>query len=412
MSPEQRLERVTERDRALAKLCKRVRVLTELSWPAAMETDFLSAWEKGDPKLPEPPPIEGPPEGLVEALHTFAQGCDVEDPLERFLRDTAESHALAARLLGAAGTPEFATLSVALFGQPEDAVHPGAPSTLSAARHFIERTRGFAGPEPEGELTAEEVQLRLQADIDRYFQEPLPVQLHEELSGKATAGATRVRVRIGARFTAAGVAQLLQHEALVHAATKRAGRDQPVLSTLGLSSPRTTEAQEGLATFAEMITDAMDIARLRRIALRPIAVHMAQEGADFIQVFEFFLAEGQSAGESFNSARRVFRGGDPRGRVAFTKDTLYLRGLVSVHTFLRKACEARRHTLPKVLFAGRMTLGDALALEPYFEDGTLRMPEVLPDWVRNERCLAAYLTWSVFTDQIRLAEVDLGDFSG
>ena len=36
----------------------------------------------------------------------------------------------------------------------------------------------------------------------------------------------------------------------------------------GLGAPRTTRTQEGLATFAEIITGAIDISRLRRIALR------------------------------------------------------------------------------------------------------------------------------------------------
>ncbi|MCB9745219.1 MAG: DUF1704 domain-containing protein [Alphaproteobacteria bacterium] len=410
MSPEARRERVIEKDRAVAKVAKRVKVLTLLSWPTAVEARFLASWEAGAPELPEPPPVEVQYDGVIRDLEALRKELDTAHPLEAFLDRTAESHVLAARMLEEAGTQGFRAHSVALFGAPRDRLHPGAPTAVEAARHFAERTQAFAGPEPEGNVTAEALMPQLQAAIDLHFHGDLPVELTADLSGKATAGSTRVRLRQGATFTPAALQQLLQHEALVHAATKRAGKAQPVLSTLGLSSPRTTEAQEGLATFAEMISDAMDIARLRRIALRPIAVQMALDGADFIQVFRFFLDEGQCPSESFHSAQRVFRGGDVRGGVAFTKDTLYLRGLVGVHTFLRKACEAHRHRLPQILFAGRMTLGDALALEPFFEDGTLEMPTVMPDWVRNAECLAAYLTWSVFTDQIQLGEVKLDDF--
>ena len=46
---------------------------------------------------------------------------------------------------------------------------------------------------------------------------------------------------------------------------------------MSLGSPRTTKTQEGLATFAELITSSIDLARLRRIALRIPAVHMGLE---------------------------------------------------------------------------------------------------------------------------------------
>ena len=75
----------------------------------------------------------------------------------------------------------------------------------------------------------------------------------------------------------------------------------------------------------------MDLSRLRRLALRIIAVKHVIEGADFVEVFRFFLRAGQSEDESARSAARVFRGGDPHGGIAFTKDVVYLHGLIGVH---------------------------------------------------------------------------------
>src|SRR5690606_24059451 len=138
--------------------------------------------------------------------------------------------------------------------------------------------------------------------------------------------------------------QLIEHEGFVHTATALNGRAQPVLGCMGLSAPRTTLTQEGIATLAELTTRSIDIARLRRLALRTVAIHHALEGADFLEVFRFFLENGQSEDESAHSAMRVFRGGDVRGRVVFTKDVVYLGGLFAVHTFLRKAiAESRPH---------------------------------------------------------------------
>ena len=81
-----------------------------------------------------------------------------------------------------------------------------------------------------------------------------------------------------------------------------------MLPSLALSSPRITATQEGLATFAEQITGSIDIERMKRISLRIEAVAMALDGADFIEVFRYFLDAGQSRSDSFTSAQRVFRG--------------------------------------------------------------------------------------------------------
>src|SRR3546814_4248108 len=83
---------------------------------------------------------------------------------------------------------------------------------------------------------------------------------------------------------------------------------------------------------------------MKRVSLRIEAIAMALEGAGFIDVFRYFLDAGQSAEESFASAQRVFRGVPLDGGCAFTKDAVYLRGLVGVHTFFRWALRSEEHT--------------------------------------------------------------------
>jgi uncharacterized protein (TIGR02421 family) len=188
------------------------------------------------------------------------------------------------------------------------------------------------------------------------------------------------------------------------------GRRQPYLKSLGLGAPRTTGTQEGLATFAELITATMDLTRLRRIALRIRAINVAVEGGDFIDVFRFFMDAGQSHKESFQSTARIFRGGDVRGRWVFTKDVVYLKGLVSVHTFLRKAIEMRKIDFPRYLFIGRIALGDILSLEELITSGFIAAPLYIPRWVANREGLAAYLSYSVFSNRLDLSSIRLSDF--
>ncbi len=60
--------------------------------------------------------------------------------------------------------------------------------------------------------------------------------------------------------------------------------------------------------------------------------------------------------------------------LAFTKDTVYLRGLVSVHTFFRHMLAEDRLQVCRWLFAGKMSLADAIAFAPLFEAGVLKPP--------------------------------------
>ena len=132
---------------------------------------------------------------------------------------------------------------------------------------------------------------------------------------------------------------------------------------------------------------------------------MAMEGADFIQVFKYFLDAGQSEVESFASAQRVFRGVPATGGAAFTKDTVYLRGLIGVHTFFRWALREDRLRLCRLLFAGKMTVEDVQDLEPLFADGTLAGPRWLPHWVARANGLAGVLAFSLFANRIRLDRI-------
>src|SRR5690606_34041065 len=200
--------------------------------------------------------------------------------------------------------------------------------------------------------------------------------------------------------------QLLQHEAFVHSLSALNGRQQPVLGSLALSSPRATATQEGLATYAEQITGSIDISRMKRLSLRIEAVAIALEGADFIEVFRYFLDSGQSPEEGFASAQRVFRGVPTTGGAAFTKDAVYLRGLVGVHTFFRWAMRQRQLRLCRWLFAGKMTLVDVQRFAPLFESGVLLPPRWMPRWIARANGLAGMLAFSLFANQIRLDAID------
>ncbi|KJZ46253.1 MULTISPECIES: flavohemoglobin expression-modulating QEGLA motif protein [Pseudomonas] len=406
---------LSELDAALPGLTRKIRVLDALSWPDGVEEDFLAKWRGGRAELPR---VELQPRDHsadIAALETFISQCDVGHPAGNYLAMTARSYATAGHMLGAIGTPAFTQYSSALYRRPDFYYTRLQLSMLDAARFFLKTTDALLGgariPPCPAEIPAKAFAAWIQPELDRFFGVgQITVVLDPNLAAKAIAGSSRIRLRASALFSELDKQQLLQHEAFVHVATAQNGARQPNLTSLGLGAPRTTQTQEGIATLAELFTGSMDINRLRRLALRVLAVQQALEGADFIQVFEGFLAAGQTEEESFRSTQRVFRGADLRGGSAFTKDAAYLTGLLGVHTLLRIAIRDNRPELVGHLFAGRLSLGDTVRLAPLFESGWLKGPVYLPAWASDLRLLAANLAFSAFIAQIKLDVLDLDVF--
>ncbi len=409
------LARFTELDRKLVAAAKPIKILTTLSWDEERSTAFVKSWRAGKPRIPR---VEyTPPDHRenIKELKAIMAEADQRHPIGNYIYQTAESYVTAARLIGAVGTPLFTELSIELYGKPSDAIGLNQLSSLQAADYFIESTRDFVSAYKinDGEycIPAEQAAETLRKELVPFFKHhKIEIIVDPKLASKAAAGPKRVRLRDATCFSAHDLPQLVHHEGYVHMLTALNGMAQENLPSLGLGSPRTTATQEGIATFAELFTSSIDLNRLERIALRIHGIQMALDGADFIEVFKYFLAAGQEDTESFQSAARIFRGGNPKGGVVFTKDCVYLRGLIFTHTFLRKAIQANKFHYAEHLFAGRFTLADIVQLEPFFATGFIKNPLYEPPWLENRKCLAAYLCYSVFANKINLANITLADF--
>jgi len=409
-----RLEELSQRVRDLGLS---VRVLARISWSEQVIDGFVASWRRRNPVLPS---VDQRPD--PELAHIASQLDDVvaeigrtDDPVLSFLVRTASSYGDAARLVNSAGTYEFHRWTTQLYGDPSKTL-PGATIT---SREAAERVLAITAPLRAASVHEDDllcllptvVAAQMQSRVDTFFGPgAVTVVVDPSLGAKAAASVNRIRIRGGTSFSESDIEQLLEHEAFIHSATAKNGERQPVLKALRLGAPRTTATQEGLATLAELMTGTMDLSRLRRLALRIVAVDLAMQGADFIEVFRYFLEQGQTEDESARSAARVFRGGDVRGGIAFTKDTVYLHGLVSVHTFLRRAIADGRLELIPRLFAGRLALSDVLELGPAFEDGTVVPGRFVPAWARDARRLAASLSFSVVINAIDLGAVELHNF--
>ncbi|MDE2317260.1 MAG: DUF1704 domain-containing protein [Xanthomonadaceae bacterium] len=396
---------------------KGIRILPTVAWPASLENRLIADFAAGRFALPDVQyqrPDHAVARAELDAIEDEALA--LGGALGEYLARTAESWRIAAEMLELVGTAQVTEPSILLYGRPGDTIPGSARSNLDAARYFVELSDELgadlhADGAREG-IGADALRDEMAHTLDAFFGAgQVKVEIDPELTAKAAAGATRIRLRGGASFSDYDRHQLLAHEALVHTLTALNGRAQPVLASLARTSPRVTATQEGLAVFAELMSGAIDIARLKRISLRILAIEMALDGADFVEVYQFFNARGQGVADSFHSAQRVFRGVPLAGGAAFAKDNVYLSGLLTVHTFFRWAFRERRLELLRCLFAGKLTLSDVVALQPYFDSGVIAPPRWLPPWMQQVHGLAGKLAFSVFVNGIRMGKVGADDLA-
>jgi uncharacterized protein (TIGR02421 family) len=331
-----------------------------------------------------------------------------DHPVLQWLTRTAVTLETTASLLETRGAAAFYDHSKALYGTPTRLLLDGKTQVLELARHMDSTLTGLTDPHlvlegADEALSDDQFVEALRPLLGKHFGESAPrVELTPNLSAKASAGSKRIRVRAGAKFTQMDVAQLLQHEALVHTATALNGRSHGGFPILGTAHAGTTQIQEGLAVFAEMISGTMDPTRFRRLSDRVIAIQMSVEGADFIQVYQYYLERSDDPDQSFENTRRIFRGGVLTGGAPFTKDMVYLNGLLRVHNFLRMAVKLGRADLIRLLFVGKLDLEDIPALAILADMGELTPPEFLPDWAKDLRFVVSYLAYSSFLNRVKM----------
>jgi uncharacterized protein (TIGR02421 family) len=410
------LEHYAALDKRLLTAVRGIHILATVSWPASLEDRMIEEYGRGQYTLPDVSYKTPDLSEVRKELAAIESEAGDGDPMGEYLRRTAESWRIAAEMLEAVGTAGVTAPSIQLYGRPGDAIPGSDRSNLDAAHYFVELSDELGADLQDDDIAANIPAETLRADLSKVLDDffgagTIAVEVDNDLTAKAAAGATRIRLRGGTRFTQYDRHQLLNHEAFVHSLTALNGRAQPVLASLARTSPRVTATQEGLAVFAELMSGAIDIARLKRISLRILAIDMALNGADFVEVYRFFNRCGQSVGDSFHSAQRVFRGVPLTGGAAFAKDNVYLSGLLDVHTFFRWALKERRMDLLRYLFAGKLTLHDVMSLEPHFATGAIVPPRWLPPWMQHVHGLAGKLAFSLFINRIRMSKVEAESLS-
>jgi len=391
----ERIERITEASKLLRTVHKRLGILRMIAWPREARERFFAQDQRALPRVVyagyDP----------TEELELCAQAVALapRDPIiGPWLRRQARALRISARMLGAMGTAKLSHYSQKLYGTPTTPFPHTERTPLELARRLVqtaERLSGRLPAPPPPTLSAETVAAEIELAVRNHFGPKAPrVEVVPQLAARASASPSKIRLRQNASFSDLDVRQLVQHEAFVHVATALNGRRQKAVPILAQGHAGTTRTQEGLAVFAELVSGALDPRRFLRLAHRVIAIQMALEGADFLEVYRYFLEHSINEVEAYESTARVFRGGTVEGGAPFTKDMVYLDGLCRVHVFLRAAIDTGRVDCMELLFCGKLDLQDVPALIELQRMDLCKAPRFVPPWISDPRRMVAHFAIS------------------
>jgi len=334
------------------------------------------------------------------------------NPVGQIMRRMCKEYRMVIRMLEARGTADFGLISEELYGAASDAFHAGDPTLADLGLMLSDylnniADRGDLKDEPKN-LAASDAVSMLQDRLNRVFGEEesvIRVFVSDGIVADAAAGADYIKIRRDAMFNARDVRALEVHEGLVHVGTTLNGLNQPICTFLAKGPPSSTVTQEGLAILMEVIAFASYPSRLRKLTNRTRAIHMVEEGADFLQVFDFFREQGFEMAQSYSNASRVFRGSVPNG-LPFTKDLSYLKGFIMVYNYIQLAVKKGKLEQIPLLFCGKTTLEDMRTLRQLVEEGLVEPPKYLPEQFRDLNALSAWMCFSNFLNHLSLDRIE------
>ncbi|MCP8898215.1 flavohemoglobin expression-modulating QEGLA motif protein [Gilvimarinus xylanilyticus] len=408
-SPQYRDKIKTLSDRLVA-LQRPIRILDAIKWPASIQDAFLARDGKALPNLgrdyyehmPLPFDRHQLGEEFARLEIDIVRQLGAADALGQIMRNTAVQYRQVLAMLGCRGTAEFGHYSRLLYGSPADTITGDNKTLLELGQDLCQifswPAASHLTPPGARQYDAEFAVEYLAKRMDEYFGKgKVRVELSDEIVSDAAAGGDCIKINSRATFTMQDLNVLEVHEGWVHIGTTLNGREQPYATWLSVGSPRITAIQEGMAVLMETLTFSSFPRRAQKVSDRVVAVNMAENGADFVEVYRFFRERGDSPEASYKVTQRVFRGAPVTGGAAFTKDISYVKGFVENVGFIRSAIAAGAPQMIPMLYLGKVTLEDIPVLYQHYCEGLIKGPTHLPPMFKN---LNGLYVWFGFSSSI------------
>lgn len=407
---EKLLELLKEASDVFRLASSKTKILATLSWSESVAQDFF---KHGATRLPEPVynvDKKGLEEAL-EALRTIQMKISGKHPVLEWLQRTYESFENGIRLLQTIETPEFFKVSAEVYGSCSSPVGSGKTTMLDLAVDVSGRMVACSLQNLEEKAAVKTAQ-EFAADLEMRLSNrkpymPVRVEITPHLSAKIAASATRIRIRENAEFSLMELDALWNHEVESHCLTGQNGMAQKNIPFLSGGGPRTTRTQEGIAVFYEIFGHSMSQMRFIRLCNRIEAIHNVEKGADFIELYRWFLLRSETPQEAFYDTQRIFRGAILQGRYPFTKDAVYLAGLLEVYQFLQSSVRIQDRILVESLVTGRIALEDVGVIAWLRLHGIVDPPAFIPGWLSNWEALLSFFSFfSVVLNSVDMTSFD------
>lgn len=395
-----------------------IRILDAIKWNPAIKEKFFAQKCQEQPEVTAEyyhDIVDHHWSGLRQQFHLIRR--EITKKLGHFntvgqlMRGICGEYIQVLHMLEGRGTPEFSLISQELYGSSSDVFHVGDPTVgqlgMMMADALSEISKSNVLEEEPRTIDAETAIDILQSNLDKHFDDNqrIRVILSDGIIADAAAGADYIKVRSDAMFNERDLKILEVHEGLVHIGTTLNGKNQPICTFLSKGPPSSTVTQEGLAILVEVLSLVSYPARLKKLANRIRAVELAEDGATFLDIFEFFRLENYSEDECYQFASRVFRGSLPT-LGPFTKDLSYCRGFVSVYNFIQLAVRKGKLDRIPLLFCGKTDLMNIRNMAQLVEEGILLPPRYLPPQIKDLNAISAWMCFANFLNRLSLNKIE------
>lgn len=411
-------EQIKEISEQIIKVQKPIRIMDAIKHDPSLFELFKKSKYKSIPKIPKdyysPKDLDYSIHQKTKEFRAIKQNISKvfgrDNDLGNLLNEIVEEYILVLDLIKNRGKNKFYQISKHLYGSPQEPFLSDHNTIFELGRLLYSMLSGIKNtmdmPSGEKELAPEEVVQRLNQKLNPYFHsdEVLAV-VSDGIVADATAGGDKIKINGNRMFSPRQVDIYEVHEGWVHVGTTLNGRNQPVAKWLSVGPPRVASTQEGLAVLMEIFTFRTSVRRTQRINDRIIGIHKIEQGANLIDIFEYFRTEGYPEQECLDNAFRLFRGCHLNGGAAFTKDISYCRGFVENFNFMRSAIRANKPFLLPFLFAGKTHVKDIPLIYHLYQEGIVEFPKYLPPHFQDINGIAVWMSFSTFFNKVDVRRV-------
>ena len=332
------------------------------------------------------------------------------NPIAQYMSKMCTEYKTVLSMIEYRGTPEFHDLSVELFGHPKDLFHAGEPSLSELATMLEQPLKSMLDadilPDDPKNIDAEDAVKILASQVAQTMPGiDVEVILSDGIVSDAAAGANNIKLNQDVKFSQRELDILEVHEGWIHVGTTQNGLAQPYLTCLSKGTPSSTVTQEGLAVLTEIITLKSTPRRLAKLVNRIQGITKVIDGAEFVDIYRDYVAQGLTKDDSYTLTQRVFRGSTATG-LPFTKDIAYIKGFVLVYNLIRVAIQLGRIDQLHLLLVGKISIDDFRLISQLHDLGVIEDPKFIPPHFKDLRGLATWLSFGRFIGNLSFEQLE------